>query len=70
MWRQHCFDPIKDKLIPALLDLLDQDRWGNKQDKSLIRNMVQSYIEFGETPLFGIGYNSELILQHRQSWSK
>jgi len=46
MWRQHCFEPIKDKLIPSLLDLLDQDRQGNKQDKSLIRNMVQSYIEF------------------------
>eukprot|EP01114_Cavostelium_apophysatum_P003186 TRINITY_DN1295_c0_g1_i1.p1 TRINITY_DN1295_c0_g1~~TRINITY_DN1295_c0_g1_i1.p1 ORF type:complete len:780 (-),score=255.74 TRINITY_DN1295_c0_g1_i1:133-2472(-) len=46
MWREHCFDPIKDKLIPSLLDLLDQDRNGNKQDKSLIRNMVQSYIEF------------------------
>jgi hypothetical protein len=46
MWRQHCFDPIKDKLIPSLLDLLDQDRGGNKQDKTLIRNMVQSYIEF------------------------
>jgi len=46
MWRQYCFDPIKDKLIPSLLDLLDQDRQGNKQDKSLIRNMVQSYIEF------------------------
>jgi len=46
MWRQHCFDPIKDKLIPSLLDLLDQDRNGNKQDKTLIRNMVQSYIEF------------------------
>jgi len=46
MWRQHCFDPIKDKLIPSLLDLLDQDRQGNKQDKTLIRNMVQSYIEF------------------------
>jgi len=46
MWRQHCFDPIKDKLIPALLDLLDQDRQGNKQDKSLVRNMVGSYIEF------------------------
>jgi len=46
MWRQHCFDPIKDKLIPSLLDLLDQDRDGNKQDKALIRNMVQSYIEF------------------------
>eukprot|EP01119_Soliformovum_irregulare_P016219 TRINITY_DN4668_c0_g1_i1.p1 TRINITY_DN4668_c0_g1~~TRINITY_DN4668_c0_g1_i1.p1 ORF type:complete len:780 (-),score=286.20 TRINITY_DN4668_c0_g1_i1:47-2386(-) len=46
MWRQHCFDPIKDKLIPSLLDILDQDRNGNKQDKNLIRNMVQSYIEF------------------------
>jgi len=46
MWRQFCFDPIKEKLIPALLDLLDQDRQGNKQDKSLIRNMVGSYIEF------------------------
>jgi len=46
MWRQHCFEPIKDKLIPSLLDLLDQDRQGSKQDKSLIRNMVQSYIEF------------------------
>jgi len=46
MWRQHCFDPIKDKLIPSLLDLLDQDRQGHKQDKTLIRNMVQSYIEF------------------------
>jgi len=46
MWRQHCFDPIKDKLIPSLLDLLDQDRNGTKQDKTLIRNMVQSYIEF------------------------
>jgi hypothetical protein len=48
MWRQHCFDPIKEKLIPALLDLLDQDRQGNKQDKSLVRNMVGSYIEFGK----------------------
>lgn len=47
MWRQHCFDPIKDKLIPSLLDLLDQDRNNNKQDKTLMRNMVQSYIEFG-----------------------
>jgi hypothetical protein len=46
MWRQHCFEPIKDKLIPSLLDLLDQDRMGHKQDKSLVRNMVQSYIEF------------------------
>jgi len=46
MWRQHCFDPIKEKLIPALLDLLDQDRQGNKQDKALVRNMVGSYIEF------------------------
>jgi len=46
MWRQHCFDPIKDKLIPSLLDLLDQDRSGNKQDKSLVRSMVQSYVEF------------------------
>eukprot|EP01115_Flamella_aegyptia_P013766 TRINITY_DN7519_c0_g1_i1.p1 TRINITY_DN7519_c0_g1~~TRINITY_DN7519_c0_g1_i1.p1 ORF type:complete len:780 (+),score=346.03 TRINITY_DN7519_c0_g1_i1:135-2474(+) len=46
MWRQHCFDPIKHQLIPALLDLLDQDRQGNKQDKALVRNMVQSYIEF------------------------
>jgi hypothetical protein len=48
MWRQHCFDPIKEKLIPALLDLLDEDRRGNKQDKTLVRNMVQSYIEFGK----------------------
>jgi hypothetical protein len=47
MWRQHCFDPIKDKLIPSLLDLLDLDRAGSKQDTTLIRNMVQSYIEFG-----------------------
>jgi len=46
MWRQHCFEPIKDKLIPSLLDLLDQDRDGKKQDKTLIRNLVQSYIEF------------------------
>eukprot|EP01118_Nematostelium_gracile_P018515 TRINITY_DN823_c0_g1_i1.p1 TRINITY_DN823_c0_g1~~TRINITY_DN823_c0_g1_i1.p1 ORF type:complete len:795 (-),score=263.67 TRINITY_DN823_c0_g1_i1:65-2146(-) len=46
MWRQHCFDPIKDKLIPSLLDLLDQDRNGNKQDKGLMRSLVQSYIEF------------------------
>ena len=47
MWRQHCFDPIKHQLIPSLLNLLDQDREGNKQDKALVRNMVQSYIEFG-----------------------
>lgn len=46
MWRQHCFDPIKHQLIPSLLNLLDQDREGNKQDKALVRNMVQSYIEF------------------------
>lgn len=46
MWRQHCFDPIKDKLVPSTLDLLDQDRAGNKQNKNQIRNFVQSYIEF------------------------
>jgi len=46
MWRQHCFDPIKDKLVPSTLDLLDQDRAGNKQNKTAIRNFVQSYIEF------------------------
>jgi len=41
MWRQYCFEPIKDKLIPSLLDLVDQDRQGKKQDKTLIRNLVQ-----------------------------
>jgi hypothetical protein len=46
IWRQHCFEPIKDKLIPSLLNLLDADRRGQKQDKTLIRNMVSSYIEY------------------------
>eukprot|EP01117_Protostelium_nocturnum_P018944 TRINITY_DN804_c0_g1_i1.p1 TRINITY_DN804_c0_g1~~TRINITY_DN804_c0_g1_i1.p1 ORF type:complete len:783 (-),score=238.21 TRINITY_DN804_c0_g1_i1:51-2399(-) len=46
MWREHCFAPIKDKLIPALLGLLDKDRAGDKQDKTLLRNMVQSYVEY------------------------
>lgn len=58
MWRQHCFDPIKDKLIPSLLDLLDQDRSGNKQDKSLIRSMVQSYVEFGN--YIGVNFFSKI----------
>lgn len=46
MWRQYCFDPIKEKLVPSTLDLLDQDRAGNKQNKKAIRDFVQSYIEF------------------------
>ena len=46
MWRQHCFEPIKDKLIPSLLHLLDLDRLGQKQDKTLVRNLVGSYIEY------------------------
>lgn len=49
MWRQYCFDPIKEKLVPSTLDLLDQDRAGNKQNKKAIRDFVQSYIEFGTT---------------------
>ena len=44
MWRQHCFDPIKDKLVPSTLDLLDQDRAGNKQNKTQICNFVAIYI--------------------------
>jgi Cullin family/Cullin protein neddylation domain len=48
MWREHCFNPIKEQLIPSLLDLLDADRSRTRGDfdKHLLENMVQSYIEF------------------------
>lgn len=48
MWRAHCFDPIKEQLIPSLLDLLDHDRSRTRGDfdKKLLANMVNSYIEF------------------------
>ncbi|PRP82656.1 hypothetical protein PROFUN_09767 [Planoprotostelium fungivorum] len=45
-WRGSCFDPIKDKLVPSVLDLLDRDRSGDKQDKQLVRQFVESYIQF------------------------
>lgn len=65
MWRQHCFDPIKDKLIPSLLSLLNQDRAGNRIDKSLIRNLVQSYIEFDK-----VGPNEGQIFYEKEFESR
>lgn len=47
MWKKYCFELVKDKIINFALNLIYEERLGNKQDKSLIRHLIQFFVEYG-----------------------
>jgi cullin 1 len=49
-WRSKAYDPLKSKLLDALLQLVAAERDGEKVDKTLLSNMVQGYIKIGLPP--------------------
>eukprot|EP01127_Copromyxa_protea_P020813 TRINITY_DN69_c0_g1_i1.p1 TRINITY_DN69_c0_g1~~TRINITY_DN69_c0_g1_i1.p1 ORF type:complete len:780 (+),score=218.89 TRINITY_DN69_c0_g1_i1:72-2411(+) len=50
-WRDFAFEPLKAKLLQALLVLVTAERDGEKVDKTLLSNMVQAYIKIGVPPV-------------------
>jgi len=48
IWKKHCFLECQDKLVFSAIDLINQDRDGKKQDKTLMRNFINSYVEFDQ----------------------
>ena len=42
-WRDFAYEPLKSKLLQALLTLVTAERDGEKVDKTLLSNMVQAY---------------------------
>eukprot|EP01120_Amphizonella_sp_Union-15-10_P002483 TRINITY_DN1271_c0_g1_i1.p1 TRINITY_DN1271_c0_g1~~TRINITY_DN1271_c0_g1_i1.p1 ORF type:complete len:780 (-),score=173.34 TRINITY_DN1271_c0_g1_i1:16-2355(-) len=46
-WREICYEMLKNAILEALLDLVEQDREGETVDKSLLSNFVQAYIKIG-----------------------
>ena len=42
-WRSKAYEPLKSKLLDALLQLVTAERDGEKVDKTLLSNMVQGY---------------------------
>jgi len=49
-WRSKAYEPLKNKLLDALLQLVTAERDGEKVDKTLLSNMVQGYIKIGLPP--------------------
>jgi len=49
-WRSKAYEPLKAKLLDALLQLVTAERDGEKVDKTLLSNMVQGYIKIGLPP--------------------
>lgn len=50
-WRDFAYEPLKAKLLQALLTLVTAERDGEKVDKTLLSNMVQAYIKIGVPPV-------------------
>jgi cullin 1 len=49
-WRDKAYGPLQGKLLDALMHLVTAERDGEKVDKTLLSNMVQSYIKIGVPP--------------------
>ncbi|CAD5227534.1 unnamed protein product [Bursaphelenchus okinawaensis] len=47
MWQEHLFEPIKRNLTPALINLIKQERDGEKITTQLVSGVVSSYLELG-----------------------
>ncbi|CAD5234943.1 unnamed protein product [Bursaphelenchus xylophilus] len=47
MWQQHLFEPLKRNLTPALINLIKQERDGEKITTQLVSGVISSYLELG-----------------------
>jgi len=43
IWRQKCYVPLKNQLLKAVLELIHNERTGQKVDMTLVRTLLQSY---------------------------
>lgn len=43
LWRQKCYTPMKNALLKAVLELIHNDRMGQRVDMTLVRTLLQSY---------------------------
>jgi cullin 1 len=46
-WRDIVFVGLKERLLGTLLNIIDKDRVGEQIDRTMISNMVQSYLRLG-----------------------
>jgi len=49
-WREKCYNVLQSKLLEAIIDLVKAERDGEKVEKNILSNMVQSYIKLGVPP--------------------